>query len=271
MSVSPATPSKEWDATTYHRVSNPHVAWGARVLERLPLRGDETVLDAGCGTGRLTEELLERLPRGRVIAVDRSRNMLDRAAAQLTPKYGDRIAFIEGDLRQRQVDEPVDAIFSTATFHWIGDHDALFAVLNDQLKPGGRLVAQCGGGPNLVQLRERLDRIAQDEPFRSAFGDWPGPWRFATPEETAGRLATAGFTDIETGLEYAPATMESPAAYREFLRTVILHPYLERLPNEADRDALLDRLTAMAADDEPALTFDYWRLNISARRPPESW
>ncbi|HEU5433439.1 MAG TPA: class I SAM-dependent methyltransferase, partial [Thermomicrobiales bacterium] len=133
MPAQPNVPSKEWDAATYHRVSDPHVAWGTRVLQRLPLRGDETVLDAGCGTGRLTEELLERLPRGRVIGVDRSRNMLEQAAAHLTPKYGDRITLLEGDLLQRQVDEPVDAIFSTATFHWIADHDALFRMLNDQL------------------------------------------------------------------------------------------------------------------------------------------
>jgi trans-aconitate 2-methyltransferase len=271
MSVEPNTPSKEWDATVYHRVSNPHVAWGSRVLERLPLRGDETVLDAGCGTGRLTEALLERLPRGRVIGVDRSRNMLERAAEHLAPKYGERIELKEGDLLERVVDEPVDAIFSTATFHWIDDHAALFRTLNDQLLPGGRLVAQCGGGPNLAQLRERIDRIAQNEPFRSAFADWRGPWRFATPDETARQLAAAGFTEIETGLEYAPATMESPETYREFLRTVILHPYLERLPREEDRETLLDRLTAMATDDQPALTFDYWRLNMQARRPPESW
>ena len=271
MSVPPPSPSNEWDAASYHRVSNPHVTWGTRVLARLPLRGDETVLDAGCGTGRLTEELLTRLPRGRVIGVDRSRNMLDQAAAHLTPNYGDRITLIEGDLLQRQVDEPVDAIFSTATFHWLGDHDALFRTLNDQLRPGGRLVAQCGGGPNLAQLRERVEQIAQEEPYRGAFGGWSGPWNFASPAETARRLAAAGFTDIDTGLEYAPATMETPEAYREFLRTVILHPYLERLTNDADRDRLLDRLTTMGADDEPALTSDYWRLNMTARRPPESW
>src|SRR5829696_8801002 len=112
-----AARAKEWDATTYHRVSNPQFGWGQRVLDRVPLRGDETVVDAGCGSGRLTAELLKRLPRGRVIAVDRSQNMLRAAGEYLRPLFGERVRFVRAGLQSLRLEESVDGIFSTATFH----------------------------------------------------------------------------------------------------------------------------------------------------------
>ena len=108
---------REWDAATYHRVSAPQLDWGRRVLARLPLRGDETVVDAGCGSGRLTAQLLERLPRGRVIAVDASADMLRIGAEHLVPHFGDRVSFVQADLQTLTLPAPADAVFSTATFH----------------------------------------------------------------------------------------------------------------------------------------------------------
>src|ERR1044071_5127472 len=107
----------DWDAGRYHRVAQPQGRWGASVLERLELRGDETVLDAGCGSGRVTAQLLERLPRGRVIAVDNSAAMLAQARDTLAP-FESRVAFVEADLLvlDRVVTTRVDVIFSTAVF-----------------------------------------------------------------------------------------------------------------------------------------------------------
>src|SRR5436190_1268323 len=114
--------STEWYATTYPRIAAPQLTWGQKVLERLALRGDETAIDAGCGSGRLTALLLERLPHGRVIAVDRSENMLQMARAYLEPRFGDRVSFLPSDLEALPLEEVADLIFSTATFHWIPDH-----------------------------------------------------------------------------------------------------------------------------------------------------
>lgn len=271
MSEAPRTdshpPSREWNAPDYQRLSDPHVTWGRRVLDRLPLRGDETVVDAGCGTGRLTAEVLERLPHGRAIAVDQSRNMLVEAEAQLRPRFGDRVSFVQSDLLTLGLPEPVDAVFSTATFHWIGNHEALFARLFALLRPGGRLVAQCGGGPNLAKLMARFAALTTEPPYRDAFAGWDGPWLFADDAETAKRLAGAGFDQIDTSLEEAPTSMADAPTYRDFLETVILRSHLERIPGERDRDALLDQLTALAAADPAPFHLDYWRLNLSGRRP----
>ena len=259
---------KEWDATTYHRVSVPHLGWGQRVLERLPLRGDETVLDAGCGSGKLTAELLERLPRGRVIAVDFSANMLREAAAQLLPRFGDRVSFVQADLRQLTLPEPVDAVFSTAAFHWILDHPALFRRLYALLVPGGRLVAQCGGGPNIAELRRRVAALMSESRFAPTVPDWREPWEFADAATTAARLRDAGFDEIATGLEAAPATMPDAETYAEYLRAVVLHPHLAVLRDDGARDAMIARLVEQAAADNPPFVLDYWRLNLAARRPP---
>src|SRR5687767_10825160 len=143
-------PPRDWNAAAYERLSAPLEAMGRDVLDRLVLRGDETVLDAGCGTGRVTAVLAERLPRGRVIAVDGSAAMVREARARLP---ADRVEVREADLLELELDSPVDAIVSTATFHWIGDHDRLFARLHAALAPGGRLVAQCGGAGNVEAVK----------------------------------------------------------------------------------------------------------------------
>jgi trans-aconitate methyltransferase len=259
--------STEWNATSYHRVANPHVGWGQRVLARLPLHGDETVVDAGCGTGRLTAELLERLPHGNVIAVDVSANMLQVAADHLRSRFDDRVSFLQADLQHLTLPEPVDAIFSTATFHWIADHDRLFRHLLVAVKPGGHLVAQCGGGPNLAQLRAEVARLQREPEFAAYYQDWREVWEFADAATTAVRLRDAGFVDVVTSVEEAPTLLSNAEEYREYLETVVLRLHLEPLPDQSHRAAFLDRLTALAATTEPPYFLDYWRLNLAARRP----
>ena len=199
----------EWDAWAYHRVSTPQASWGNDVLDRLPLAGHETVVDAGCGSGVLTARLLERLPTGRVIAVDRSANMILQATAYLSPRFGDRVSFVCADVARLRVETPVDAVFSTATFHWVRDHPTLFRTLFAALRPGGQLVAQCGGGPNIARLRERVSDLLNSATFRGYAAGWTDPWEFASPELTTERLRHAGFTDTATWLEPKPTKFEN--------------------------------------------------------------
>ena len=260
--------STEWDATTYHRIATPQFSWGQKVLERLTLRGDETAIDAGCGSGRLTALLVERLPHGRVIAVDRSENMLQMARAYLEPRFGERVSFLRSALEALPLDAVADLIVSTATLHWIPDHPTLFRSLYRALKPDGRLVAQCGGGPNLAHLLSRAATLMATAPYAPFFAGWSGPWEFADAATTAERLRTAGFIDVETSLEPAPTVLPGTDDYRTFLRTVILRLHLERLPDETLRAAFLDTLTAQATHDDPPFSLDYWRLNLRGARPP---
>ena len=246
---------RDWDAATYDRLSDPQVEMARPVLDRLRLRGDEAVLDAGCGSGRVTRMLLERLPRGRVVGVDVSPSMVDRARAAL----GARAEVICADLVELELDESVDVAFSNAVFHWIPDHDALFSRLHAALRPGGRLVAQCGGRGNIAQLREVAHALTRTPPFAAHFDVPPAPWNYAGPEETERRLRAAGFTEARCWLEPWPVAPPEPI---EYLRTVCLGPYLELLPDEL-REPFAE---AVAARLPWPLVLEYVRLNITARR-----
>jgi len=224
-----------WDAATYDVVSDPHVKWAEAVLGRLPLSGHETVLDAGCGSGRVTELLLDRLPSGRVIAVDGDANMVEQARKRL----GSRADVRRQDLLELDLGEKVDAVFSNAVFHWVTDHDALFRAIHGQLKPGGLLVAQCGGHGNIAKVR-------------AVSG--PGPWLYATAEETEERLRAAGFLEARAWLEDWPVVPPEP---RTFLATVCLRT----MPDD-QREAAIDRVMAELGDPP---TLDYVRLNIVAK------
>jgi trans-aconitate 2-methyltransferase len=250
--------TRDWDAQTYDRVSDPMFGWGLEVLDRLPLAGDETVLDAGCGSGRLTVELIERLPMGRVIAVDASPSMVELVRPRLRPQ--DRT--ILSDLVKLEVDSEADVVFSTATFHWVPDHPTLFRRLHAALRPGGRLAAQCGGSGNLTGFHgDGLASVAVREPFAPYFADWSGPWNFATPEETGRRLTDAGFADVRCWLEDRPVRPPDPLP---FIETVCLGHHLERLPPQLRRPFSQAVLDAAGGDD---LEVDYVRLNMSARKP----
>jgi trans-aconitate 2-methyltransferase len=245
-----------WDAATYDRVSDVQAAFARRVLDLLPLRGDETVLDAGCGSGRVTAMLLDRLPEGRVIGVDSSEAMIEHARAAL----GERAELLVADLTELELDVPVDAVFSNAVFHWVLDHDRLFERLYGVLRPGGRLVAQCGGEGNLASFLSLVDDVAADPLFVSQFADFRRPTRFARAEETAERLRSVGFDPVRTSLEPSHVTPEDPAA---FLRTVVLGVHLERLPEHL-RDPFLHAVLERCGGP---VELDYVRLNIDATRP----
>lgn len=257
----------EWNAASYHKVSAPQTSWGQKVLSRLSVAGDERAIDAGCGSGRLTSELMERLPKGRLVAIDRSWNMLMTARTNLRPAYGDRVSFVQVSLPAMPFSNWADLVFSTATFHWIKDHQALFDNILRTLRPGGLLLAQCGGGPNLARAHALAEQVMHTDTFAPFFRHWPGPWEFADAETTAARLQRSGFADIDCSLEPATTMLASESDYREFVTTVIYHPHLALIPSPALKQEFIDRVTAMSALQDPPFTLDYWRLNINAKKP----
>jgi trans-aconitate 2-methyltransferase len=245
---------RSWDAASYHKVAGPQERWGLEVLERLALDGDEVVLDAGCGTGRVTRHIVDRVPNGRVIGVDVSESMVAEAGKVL----GDAVELHVADLLELALPEPVDAVFSTATFHWILDHDRLFQRVFDVLKPGGQLVAQCGGAGNLASLLDVAAAVNGKPEYALYFENWVRSY-MASAEDTAARLERIGFVDVNCWTEPRDELLEDP---EEYLRTVNYGAYLERLPHEL-RDQWFAEIWSLLAKP---VTLDYVRLNIDARR-----
>lgn len=246
----------DWDAATYDRVSDPQFGWALEQLERLELAGDEAVLDAGCGSGRVTAELAKRVPRGRVYGVDIAPSMVEHARLAL----GAKATILCQDLIELELPETVDVAFSNATFHWIHDHEALFAALHRGMKPGGRLLAQCGGVGNIDAFRQIADAVAAEEPFAPHFEGWRRPWNYASAEDTAERLSSARFVEVKTWLQ--PKRVEPQ---RPFVETVCLVRHLDPLPEEL-RPRFVDRVLARCG--EPVV-LDYVRLNMSGRAGAE--
>jgi trans-aconitate 2-methyltransferase len=246
---------RDWDAAAYDRVAEPHADWGRAVLDRLDLQRDETVLDAGCGSGKVTAQIVERVPDGRVIGVDASPSMIALAREALP----DSVELHTSDLLELELDEPVDAIFSSATFHWILDHDRLFQRLFATLGPGGRMEAQCGGSGNVADFLQTVEAVSGDERFAPYLGGVANTWNFTSPSDAEMRLERAGFESVRCWLEPSSVVPSDP---REYIRGICLAPHLDLLPPEL-HDALIDSVLEMQMRP---LTLDYVRLNISARR-----
>lgn len=255
----------EWDAETYQRVSAPQFAWGRRVVERIPLEGGEDALDAGCGPGRVTRLLAERLPRGTVLGIDGSERMVQEASRQLAD-LGDRVRFRRADLRTLEVDAPVDLIVSTATFHWILDHGALFTRLRAALRPGGRLVVQCGGAGNIAATLEAADAEGARQPYAAHLEEMPRSWHFASAAETIAALTGAALIGARAWLEEDPAIFETTEDGAVFLATVVLRHHLERLPDDL-RVPFARAVAARRTRPDGRVEIDYVRLNLEARRP----
>lgn len=253
--------SVDWNAETYHRVSEPQLKWGLEVLSQLPLEGDEHVVDAGCGSGRLTAHVVEKLPRGKVTALDVSDAMLEKARAELA-HFGPRVTVQQADLGDLQLSLDADVVFSAATFHWVFDHAALFKGLARLLKPGGKLHAQCGGKGNLFHFLELAKGVCEEAPFRKFLSGFDYPTMFAAPQDELPLLEAAGFTDCKAWLKDAPTPFRSADDFRTFIGVVVLRHPVAALPDEL-KGKFLDVVTERSA---PAYTLDYARLELRATK-----
>jgi trans-aconitate 2-methyltransferase len=266
----------DWDAEIYHKLSDPQFAWGQGVIARLKPKAGERILDLGCGSGRLTETLAASMRLGHIVGLDRSPTMIAEAAARLAQRQpvglhlvrypGTAVNLVRGDGAHLPFVDAFDAVFSAATFHWILDHDRLFSSIYRGLAPGGRLVAQCGGGPNLTVLLERAEQLMRQPRYSKWFEGWSDPWYFADVPSTIARLERAGFTMVDVSLTAAPTPLANAEAYKGFLSVVCVRHHIARLP-EPQRTDFTDALARAASADDPPFTLDYWRLNISASKP----
>lgn len=205
---------REWDAESYDVVATPMTARGVELVDRLDLAGTERALDAGCGTGHVTQRLAQRLPGGHVVALDGSEKMLEVARARLGDE---RVSYVHADLEQPLPVDSVDVIVSTSTFHWVSDHDALFANLAAVLNPGGTLDAEFGGEGNIASVMAILRDLGLED----------DTWRFKGVEDTLARLDAAGFTDCTAELVPRPAHLP-PGQLHEYLRTVVLGAHVAK-------------------------------------------
>lgn len=252
----------DWNAAAYDDLSDPMFEWGMAVLSTLELHGDERVLDAGCGSGRLTEELAGRLPKGHVVALDASPKMLAQAQQRLG-KFGSQVEFVRASLEEFDLPLPVDGIFSNAVFHWVPDHARMFRSLHRALKPQGWLVAQFGGVGNLAKTLRRAEAVATMELFREYLQEFKTGPHFEDVASTRERMERAGFLVREAKLHTVVPRFERKDRYEAFISTVIMREPLAQLP-ESLRSAFVEEVARRTLLEEGAYTLDYVRLTVRA-------
>ena len=255
-----------WNAEVYDRIGTPMRRWAQQVIEDLALQGDETVLDAGCGSGSVTFDLLEKLPRGRIYAVDASAEMIASLRRQIDERRVTNVMPIHASLTDFTLPEPVDAVFSNAVFHWIMDDAALFGCLYRATRPGGRLRAQCGGFGNQVCVLEAVDAVRSRPRFESYLRGFADSKKYRTAEDATAALERAGWHDVRASLFDAPVRFDDDERAALYVQTILLRDHVARLPEDDRADyarAVVDETIRVRGRPYVA---DYVRLDLWARR-----
>lgn len=260
-------PSTHWNAEVYDRIGTPMRRWAQAVIDDLHLRGDETVLDAGCGSGSVTFDLLERLPRGRIYAVDSSPDMIAKISRAIEERGITNVTPICADLTDFELPEQVDVVFSNAVLHWIPDDDALFSCLHRATKPGGRFRAQCGGGNNIVRLMEATQAVEQRQPFAQCLDGTAEFRKYRTANEAKAAMERARWTDVRASLFDSPVRFEDPGEASLYLRTIILQRHVAALPEEHQEPFLRSVIDETVRRFGTPFTADYVRLDLWAAKP----
>ncbi len=272
------TEESNWDAETYHKVSDIQESWAIELLEKRKISESEIVMDAGCGTGRVTKIIANKVKRGKVYAVDLDENMIINAKKNL--KDLSNIVFVKSDLSDVKLPEKIDLVFSNAVIHWILDHKKLFTNFWDLLKPGGKLLIQCGGKRNLDTIPNALEKVRMTKRFDHYFKNWKIPWNFASSADTIKILNEIGFKDIQANLEEKKTKFRNFQEYILFMKTVVMKPYLSYLPttennNQIKNLFIYEFLTELHNKNKNKntnekqdldLELNYVRLNITARK-----
>jgi trans-aconitate 2-methyltransferase len=247
----------EWDARTYDAIPLPHEQWGRGVLKRLAPQSGELLLDFGCGPGRDVESLLTMRPRIEVVGVDASARML----AEFNRRFAGHLAVrsVRADLTEPLTPDrlglsrPADGVFSVACFHWIRDHAALFRNIATLLRPGGRLVAECGGVGNVRRVSEAIAAVK---------GVDPDHWAFEDACATRSDLEAAGFVVDDVRLRPDPLVLANRQELETYLATVVLGKELALMPIE-ERRSYVSAVASRLSDG----LIDYVRLEFEAHRP----
>jgi len=261
------TSDTRWDAEVYDRIGTPMRRWAQRVIDDLALRGDEVVLDAGCGSGSVTLDLRTRLPRGRIYAVDASAEMIALLSRQLADRGISDVTPVHASLTDFALPEPVDCVFSNAVLHWIRDDDALFSNLFRATRPGGRLRAQCGGAGNNARVLEAVAVVRQDERFARHLGDFRDSKRYRTPTEACTALERAGWRNVRARLWEEPVPFETEDDATLYVRTILLRDHVARLPEEEHDGYARGVVRETIRRHGAPYVADYVRLDLWAERP----
>ena len=255
-----------WNAEVYDKIGTPMRGWAQAVIDDIGLRGEETILDAGCGSGSVTLDLWERAKDGKIYALDSSPDMIAKLSATVAERKIENIVPMQADLTNFTLPEPVDIVFSNAVFHWIQDDAGLFGSLARATKPGGRLRAQCGGASNIQKLMAATREVESREPYAQHLGNKPEPRKYRTEEMAVAALEANGWSNARAAIFPSDVTFDDIDHAVLYLRTIILQQQASALPEDLAEPFLRDVIAEVIKRHGEPFVADYVRLNLWAER-----
>lgn len=260
----------DWDAAGYVRASAEQQNWGRELLDKLGLEGGESVLDIGCGDGRLTAALARRVPAGSVLGVDVSENMIAFAREQYGAAAHPNLRFQVEDARALPFRDEFDVVFSNAALHWIRGHRPVLAGVQRSLKRGGRALLQMGGRGNAAEVLEVLDEMLGSERWRNHFAGFDFPYGFYGLEEYEAWLREAGLRPVRVELIPKDMKHDGGAGLARWIGSTWL-PYVGRVPEDRRAEFVADfarrYLGRHPPDGRNRVHVKMVRLEVEAAKP----
>jgi trans-aconitate 2-methyltransferase len=255
----------EFDGKKYEQASAHQKEWGAKVIAELALRGDESVLDLGCGDGVLTSMIADQLPRGRVLGIDASQGMIDAAM----PKASANLDFRLMDIDDLDFEEEFDVIFSNATLHWVKDHCKLLCNVRRALRPSGRVRFDFAGEGNCINFFETIREAMALDPFASAFDGFEWPWYMPSVADYTALASESGLRNVRVWGGNADRYFPDKEAMIRWIDQPSLVPLLPRLPESergAFRDYVVRRMVERTLQADGTCFETFRRINLAAER-----
>ncbi|NLE43690.1 MAG: methyltransferase domain-containing protein [Chloroflexi bacterium] len=268
-----SNPPYRWNATDYARNSSAQFSWAQELIAKLHLRGNESVLDIGCGDGKITAMLARRAPHGRVVGIDSSAGMVALASRDYCGERCRNLRFEMLDARAMRFDNEFDVVFSNATLHWVRDHVAVLRGIEQGLRPDGRILLQMGGRGNAADVIAVMDTVRASPNWQGYFSGFEFPYAFYGPEDYVVWLAHVGLEMVRVELMPKDMTHRDREAFAGWLSTT-WHPYIDRVPEEQRGrflSAVVDEYLARhPIDTDGATHVEMVRLEVEAQKRGQS-
>lgn len=255
----------EFDANKYTQAAAHQREWGSRLIAELSLRGDEHILDLGCGDGVVTAKLAELVPNGRVVGIDSSQNMIDSAQS----RAGNRLSFRRLDINELDYCDAFDLVFSNATLHWVHDHRRLLVNVDRALKPRGACRFNFAGAGNCSHLNGVVRELIRDPRYERFFRGFEWPWFMPAIDEYEFFLIASPFADHRVWGEIADRYFADAAAMTAWLDQPSLVPFLRQLDGtekQAFRDEVVAKLLELTRQPDGTQFETFRRINVVARK-----
>ena len=259
-----------WNPEDYAKNSDAQLKWARELRQNLNLQGDESVLDVGCGDGKITADFSTALPKGRVVGVDSSPEMIVYATRTYAVTQYPNLSFACVDARSLDFDREFDLCFSNATLHWVDNHQAFLNGASRALQSGGRLVISCGGQGNASDILQVFSKVVASQHWKNYFDVFHNPYFFYEDQDYALWLEKAGFNVKQLELVPKDMTHSGKEGLAGWIRTTWM-PFTHRIPGHERDNFIADfverYLERFPLDDNGLAHVRMVRLEVNALKP----